>query len=381
MKRFSALLALALASALAGCGGSGNGYNLLTAGDSLSDTGTYGFRFTVQGTESAPNLVWTELVAAAVTVAAPCPRYRVGADGKVTANASATQCNGYAVGGAQINLSDQTSPGGDATPMSVLQQIRDMARERNTVLARELILIGGGGNDAATVFGLWLQWQSETDPAKSATLLAAWKALMTEVLGAARVNAAGTPQALSALGPEYMAALADNLVATMRTELFSNNAKRVVVANVPDIAQTPRMKAVLSPLKQLADQTAYVTANTYASTLVTQFNDRLSAQLAGESRAGIFDLRASLNAWVNQPPATLTEVNTPACPQTGTSQGIPTYTLSSCSAASLAAIAGGRAANWWESYLFSDDFHPTPRGHQMAADIVVREVLRDRGWR
>ena len=37
-----------------------------------------------------------------------------------------------------------------------------------------------------------------------------------------------------------------------------------------------------------------------------------------------------------------------------------------------AGAAGG--ANWWKTWLFSDSFHPTPRGHELMAD-VVRKLL------
>ena len=114
---------------------------------------------------------------------------------------------------------------------------------------------------------------------------------------------------------------------------------------------------------------------------VTKANWTLLPRTAGESRVAIFNLNQNLNAWVTQPPASLTNVTTPACPSTGNSGGIPTYSVKDCTAAGLSAQAvGAQSPNWWESYLFSDDFHPTPRGHQLAADALIRDVLRDRGW-
>lgn len=390
MKRLSARLAssivVLLTAALAGCGGStGPSYTVLTAGDSLSDTGTFGYRFTVQGTSAAPNLIWTERVAAAISLVSPCPRYQASADGTViSANPSAAQCGGYAVGGAQINVPDLSSPGGDATPWSVLQQIRTLARERKPLLDRDIILIGGGGNDAATVFGLWLRWQDAVarGDATAPNLLAAYKALMTELLGNdPRIAAAGTPQELAVIGTDYMAQLARVLANEIKLELLQNSAKRVVVANIPDISQTPRLVAVLAPLKQLIDQTAYLAAQAFAQGLTQNYNSRLVTEFAGESRVAIFNLNQNLNAWVTQPPASLTNVTTPACPSTGNSGGIPTYSVKDCTAAGLSAQAvGAQSPNWWESYLFSDDFHPSPRGHQLAADALIRDVLRDRGW-
>ena len=35
--------------------------------------------------------------------------------------------------------------------------------------------------------------------------------------------------------------------------------------------------------------------------------------------------------------------------------------------------------NWWKTYLFADNFHPTPYGHQLLAQLVAVR-LTQAGW-
>jgi len=46
-------------------------------------------------------------------------------------------------------------------------------------------------------------------------------------------------------------------------------------------------------------------------------------------------------------------------------------------ASSMTSHAGG--ADWWKTYLFADNFHPTPYGHQLLAQLVAKR-LTEAGW-
>jgi outer membrane lipase/esterase len=48
--------------------------------------------------------------------------------------------------------------------------------------------------------------------------------------------------------------------------------------------------------------------------------------------------------------------------------------VAQCTATNAAGIAD------WQSYMFADNFHPTPKGHQLLSDIVVSR-LRAVGWK
>jgi len=369
MKRLSLILAAVVASALVGCGDSTSTFRVLTAGDSLSDSGTFGYRFTVQGTATAPNRVWTELVAAGVGMETPCPRYGLTNTG-VALNAAAAQCNGYAVAGARINPVGQAD---DTTPLSVIQQLKDLTRERKQLSNRDIVLISGGGNDAATVFEYWLGANSP-DAGTAAASAAAFRSLMVELLGEANVPATPDANQRNVLAVQYMSALANLLETTVRDQLLANGTARVVIANVPNITQTPRMEAVLATIADIPTRT---NVRGLGLALVNAFNNQLATRFQGESKVAVYDLMKSLDAWVNDPPPEFTIANTPACPASAPGK----YSISTCSAALLssAEVAGVRPANWWETYLFSDDFHPTPRGHIEASKQVL-EIVRARGW-
>ena len=72
-----------------------------------------------------------------------------------------------------------------------------------------------------------------------------------------------------------------------------------------------------------------------------------------------------------------------ACPVVGVgSDGLPAYDFPTCTTANLAAnppVGEVGVNNWWTTYLFADNFHPTPRGHELLADVVTRR-LRTAGW-
>src|SRR5256885_12148157 len=83
-------------------------------GDSLSDSGTFGYKFTVQNatlTGAGSNQVWAERVAGLYNISL-CPRFNG------TAFTPNTACNNYAVGGGRINYTSAPT-----APISITQQI------------------------------------------------------------------------------------------------------------------------------------------------------------------------------------------------------------------------------------------------------------------
>ena len=93
---------------LSGCGGGGDAKPLakITAvkvmGDSLADVGTFGLKFTVQGTATEAVSVFPEIVARSYGLAQHCNFYAF--DGVTfTANTAKTGCTNFAIGGGRIN--------------------------------------------------------------------------------------------------------------------------------------------------------------------------------------------------------------------------------------------------------------------------------------
>lgn len=363
------LSAVALAALLSACGGGESSVTAVkVAGDSLADGGTFGFKFTVQGTSLNATRIWVDYVADAVGVGSLCPRNRATSpDGSTVAlNPNATSCTNHAVGGARINVSGTA---GDATPFSILQQLRNLGQQSYT--ATDVLLVDGGGNDAADLLTAFLA--ARTDGGAS------YVALLQELLPAADVQAAAAAgsQGLAQAGGQYMMALADALVNTLTTEALNKGARRVVVLTVPDITRTPRFQVLLAAIRQSQGEAAATQVATVANAWVQAFNLRLSQRFAGDARVALVDFYAALNAWLANPAQFgLTNTSTPVCPATGAdSQGFPTYSIHLCTEAVAAANVGPN----WNTYVFSDNFHGTPRTNQLMGQAVV-EAMRARGW-
>ena len=83
------------------------------------------------------------------------------------------------------------------------------------------------------------------------------------------------------------------------------------------------------------------------------------------------DFFTSFDEQVNNPEQFgLTNVTTPACPGP----------IATCTTASLNAFYGNES---WRSYVFSDNFHGTPKTNELVADAVLDAVMAKgpRGWK
>lgn len=371
-------ISLAVVLALSACGGGDQPELVPTtsvkvAGDSLSDNGVFGFRFTVQGTPAAPNLLWVEHVAAAVGHSL-CPRYIATNATTIVANPAAATCTNHAVAGANINV-----PGtaGDATPLSIVKQLQNLAAS-GPYGAQELLLVDGGGNDLADLLGAYLAISTDGG--------ASYTALLGELLPSTQVQAAvaGGQTGLVAAGNNYMVALADLLADTLVTQALNQGAQRVVVITAPDVTATPRFQAVLYAIGLSSPATA-TAVKSVANGWVTAFNNQLKARLSNRSQVAVVDFYAQLNQWISQPAQFgLTNATSPACPITGTDgMGLPTYTIKDCTATLLSTApypAGETQADWWKTYVFSDNFHGSPRLNELMGQTVT-QALEAKHWR
>jgi outer membrane lipase/esterase len=377
---------VAAAALLAACGGDDDTpagprtSAVKVVGDSLNDVGTFGVKATVQGTAAQPAKLWVDVVAAGVGINNLCARYTATAAGPVlnTAAAAAT-CTNYAIGGGVVNRPGTGTA--DASPLSVVQQLKDLSAS-GPFVADDLLLVDGGGNDAAEVFGRYL--------AAAADGGAAYVALMSELLTPAQVQAIATggQAGLAAAGGQYMTALANALADAVTTQALDKGAKRVVVITVPNITKTPRFLNVLSAVAvqsgggtvgaQAAEQVAGV-----ANSWVQAYNAQLKARLGSLATVAVVDFYAQLNGWVANPASGgFTNVTNPACPAVGTdASGLPTYSLPTCTEAALSATPpSGSTADWWRTYLFSDNFHGTPRANQLIGEGVLAAIT-SKGWK
>lgn len=434
------LLALGLASCGGSGGGSQapriSYDSVVSFGDSLSDPGAYkvgpvaaagGGLFTVNGitgaigSDPAPSYTWAQLVAAAA-VGTPSCAARTGGFG--VGVSTVTGCTNYAQGGSRVSNSAGTGYDGANGPMTeqvVLQVTHYLNSTGGRFTGRELVTVQGGANDlfaqsgtlatnaqlagaqagaAAFVTNLaQLLAAGATNPATAAPAIAT--ALATEAaregstdssIVAAGVTAAvlaGNTAAISSAvyGPMVItassAATTAGLAAaasyvtntgapiaiagmvTAAVELgnsvkgmVSNGATRVVVTNLPDVSLTPYALALDSSSRQLV------------SAMTQAFNARLSAELAGAPGVLFVDVYTENQRQVASPSQFgLSNVTTPAC-ATGPSN--PSGTSLLCNSSNL--IAGDNSR-----YLFADGVHPTPYGHKLLSQLVVKQLVLA-GW-
>jgi phospholipase/lecithinase/hemolysin len=376
-------LAVALSALLAACGGSDGGdttprqsvTSVKVFGDSLADVGTFGIKFTVQG---AGHLIYPERVAQTYGLSTGC-NFFVFTGTTFAANPTAG-CKNYAIGGGVINGAGSGLAASD--PRVVGVQLATAVAAGNYA-SGDLLIIDGGGNDAAALVGAYLK--AATDGGAS------YVALLGTQLSAAQVGAAvaGGASGLAAAGKTYMQALADTFYGQIKAQALDKGAQRVVVLNMPGITNTPRFQMVLDSIAASAGGGATgAGARAQYETLfkgwVEGFNAELALKFSGNASVVVVDFYTAFNDQVTMPAQfSLTNVKTPACPITGLgSDGLPTYTFSTCTATALsAAIPAGATggADWWKTYAFSDSFHPTPYGHQLLAQLISR-ALANAGW-
>ena len=371
------LLAAALTAAglLAACGG-GDGADttpkakitlVKVMGDSLSDSGTFGYKFTVQGSDSeGPFKVWSERVAGNYGVSL-CAHYR-SADGQsFTANSG---CTNYAVGDGRINFAEAPT-----SPFSIMQQIKAAAMAGFT--AEDLVLIDGGANDAAEAVGAFLA--ASADQGASFAQLLGGKIDAATLQSLLQQGQAGMGKA----GGLYMQILAKELSAAIQGGVLANGATRVAVLNVPDITLTPRFRMALAAVAQQQGSAAAEQLQAVFSSWVQAFNQQLAASLGGDKRVAVIDFYSEFqNEIANPAQYKFSNVTTPACPAVGVDDsGLPEYDFPTCTATYLSGHVpvGETSADWWKNYGFSDSFHPTPYGHQQMGQLAAR-ALAQAGW-
>ena len=366
---------------LAACGGGGADTTPTVAitsvkvmGDSLADSGTFGLKFTVNGANSK---VYPEIVAQSYGVAPLCNVYTFTGTTFVP-NPTQTGCTNSAIGGGRIN--NYSAP---TSPVSIVQQLSN-ASAAGSYAAGDLLIIDGGGNDAADLVGAFLK--APTDNAAS------YAALLGTVLPQATIGAALAQgqTGLAGIGATYLSALADNFFNAIKTSALGKGAQRVVVLNMPAITNTPRFQMVLDGIAAAygggaAGATARGQSEALFKSWIVAFNTELANKFAGNPNVVLVDFYTAFNDQIGMPAQfSLQNVKTPACPITGTgADGLPTYSFPTCTDTALslmtppAGATGG--ANWWKSYAFSDGFHPTPYGHQLLAQLISRS-LSQAGW-
>jgi outer membrane lipase/esterase len=370
------LAVMAMAALLVACGDGGGPGTIAVrvAGDSLNDSGAFGFKFTVQDGLNGSR-IWVDHVAEAAGVDLPCSRHAALNQFNLIETPAAADCTSYAVGKGRINVwnADPDLVGGDAGPFSIAHQL-DRMSQASAFGSGELLLVDGGGNDVADLLRTYLM--AGTDGG------AALGSLLAELPPPSPMPPAPFVQNAGAL---YMTALADKLAGHLEDFAFDRGARRVVLLNIPALTQTPYLKAIKTVLEPKLGATEAAGVLQMVDLWVQAFNSRLQVRLGADRRVVLVDLYAPFADWVANPAAhgfsDSSRVACPSEPGKADGFGLPTYVLGNCQAWLLSAYppAGNTDPGWWTTYVFSDDFHGSPMTNRLMADLVLQD-LRQRGW-
>ena len=397
------LAALGAATLLAACGGGGSDSpsvpqgrysSLVVFGDSLSDVGSYkvggiaalgGGKFTVN---SPTAKIWTEVLAAQYKLPEPCAAQTGFSSILPTLPAVAIQnnasCTNYAQGGSRVS-----SPAGptsvaiqQAIVASVLRSGASQAQANQAAIAagfglgattapvtyqmanhlanaggtyggRELVAILAGGNDVFLNLNGVQNAAAGGANAVAAAQFAGWSPGVQASVAAGGAAAAGAAQQAAVAG---MAQAGTELAAAISSQVIARGAKYVVVANLPDVSQTP-LTASFDPATR-----------GFVRLLSTTFNAALKAGVTGKAEVTYVDLFAQgQDQFANPAKYGLSNVTGKACADVSAANPLAPSSLG-CTSASL--IAGDTSR-----YLFADDVHPTPYGSSLIAQAVDQGVI------
>ncbi|MBP6483812.1 MAG: phospholipase [Rhodoferax sp.] len=385
-----AAVAASCAVVLAGCGGASDGSNttpktivpsVKVFGDSIMDSGTFGYKFTIQGPDKAnPYLLFPEIVAANFGVPKLCPFFNFNG----TTFLPNTTCTNFAVAGARVNNLVNSTPGAasNTSPFSVTYQL---ATGSATLAPTDLVIVDGGGNDLAELVGAYL---GASTPAGVVAYMTALGTLLPPTTVATIIGAVPTATSMGNAGGAYAQAIGTTLAASIKANVIAKGVSKVVVINAPDVTITPRFQAVLGAVAA-AGGTAQRDAVQAAARAWTQaLNASLAAGLAGTG-VQLWDFYTEGAKMIATPGQfALTNTSTPACPKVAggiSSVGLAALdfapTVAACNSTSMSANipVGETSANWWKGYAFSDQFHFTPATNQLIAQSINLQLAKA-GW-
>lgn len=393
MKRWKwAAVAVGTAVFLAGCGGASDGADTVpkaTAksfkvfGDSIVDSGVFGYKFTIQGKDADGNAfkIFPEVVAANLGVSSLCAFFNFNG----TTFVPNTTCTNYGVGGGRVNNLTNSGAPSNAVPFSITYQM-DVAAAGLT--ATDVVLVDGGGNDLADLTGAYL---GATTPAGVGNFLAAIGTLLPQATIGAIVGATPNATTLGNAAGAYAQAVGKSLAAAVKTKILAKGVTKVIVVNAPDITVTPRFLAVLAGVEAAGGSAQRAAVQGAARAWTKAFNDALAADLAGTG-VQLFDLNTEGAKIVANPAQfAFTNVTTPACPKvaggldsvTGQASLSSPAAVAACNSALMSAPSGipvgETAPDWWQRYAYSDNFHPTPALHKLIGQAINLQLAKA-GW-
>lgn len=369
-----------LAAVMAGCNSDNTGprvpvSRVVVAGDSLADVGTFGYKFTVQNSAdpAAGFPIYPQIIAQDYGIQSQCNFFAFDAANS-TFNAN-PGCSNFAVGGGRIV--NPASNGGAMAPFNIPTQLAQAAAVNGgNWSATDLLLIDGGGNDAADLVTAYLS-AGGGDPTN-------FRNFLLQLLDASVVDPllSQGPAGFAQAAGLYMQTLADTYYAAIKSNALDNGATHVAVLNIPDITLTPRFGMVLGAVAQSSGAAAADALQGAIRQWEGAFNAQLRSHVNGDARVALVDFYADITDQVTYPASYgSTNASTPVCPITGIDgSGLPEYDFHACTSDTLEATPpSGASPGWWKTWTFSDGFHPSPYGHHLLASSISRALARA-GW-
>ena len=243
--------------------------------------------------------------------------------------------NGYAESGARIAmLPSQSGVGNNQLVAPVKQQIANYISTNGKFSDNELVIVDGGTNDTYAQFSaLCFGTDDNGIGSGNTTLLIADK----------QITAAANAQV-------------DNV-----KNLVKNHASLVLVGGAANWSNNPFATQYLDAAYQATDCSTPVSAQQITDWTL-RFNQILKDGVSNLPGVTYMDMWKPVNDAIADPAKYgLVNVNESACVNT-----LPTSSGVFCTQDTLAAPD---AAQTW---LWSDSFHPTPRGHQIVSDVALK---------
>jgi len=393
---FLLIFSVALLSSCGGgssVGGSSNPSisRMIVIGDSLEDSGTFGHKFTHQGsiaTGKGSFNVYSDVVAENLGIDTLC-NYYIGTpdnvfDATFTINSNGASCTNYAVGGGRIIYRNADSTLKPTDPRNLALQITHAASNYGSYSSTDLILVGAAGNDFSDLISAALSALTSSGIEQTAAIanfgnfvsVLVPEAIVNATL-ASVVDSATLSTALANLGIAYSSGLATLLNENIKNGILQLGASKVIVKSAAPLTATPRFSVVLGGIEASLGTSTRQALESLFDNYVVSFNTTLESLNVNESRTTFYNVYDIIQDFVTNP-STYGFVNStnPSCPPIGFSAaGIPVYNAKDCSVEAAIATVGSNYA----SYVFSTDFNATPLGHSEAGKVLISQI-QDKAW-
>ena len=372
-------------------GGSSNSSidRMIVLGDSLTDAGTFGYKATIQGSAATgvnSAQVFTDLIATNKSLSAPC-NYYVGTPDNVYAATFTVNptsgCTNFSSLGGRVIYRDATSTPTSSDPRGLPVQISTAAAVLGGYTSKDLIIVGAAGNDFADLFGAALAVLTTTGATQTAAL-SSFGTFVSAIIPAATVNAtlasvvdsATLSSALASLGAAYSAGLATGLNSAIESGIINMGGEKIVLYSSAPVTSTPRFAVILSAIEASSGAAAKSLIENLFNDWNATYNLTQESLALSSDKIIFYDVYDALNKYQASPTSYgFSNASDPACPIVGVGAGGPEYDLKTCTQAAAQTAVGAN----YSTYLFSDNFHPSPFTYTVVASEILSE-MSNQGW-